>query len=60
VTPDTVRYLFWGYLAGFLLLGIWIGRLAVRLSALARRMDRLAPPGSRPEKPPSEAAPLSR
>jgi hypothetical protein len=44
MTPDTVNYLFWGYLAGFLLLAVWIGRLAVRLSALGKRMERLAPP----------------
>lgn len=39
--PDTLNYLFWGYLAGFVLLAFWIGRLAVRLGALERRLTRL-------------------
>ncbi len=47
-TPDTVRYLFWGYFAGFALLGLWIARLAVRLAALSRRVERLSPPDKLP------------
>lgn len=46
-TPDTVRYLFWAYFAGFALLGLWIGRLAVRVAALSRRLQRLASPDDR-------------
>lgn len=41
--PDTVGYLFWAYLAGFLIVALWVGRLAVRLSSLEKRLRRIAP-----------------
>lgn len=37
----TVDYLFYGYLAGFLLLGLFVLRLALRLGALEKRLARL-------------------
>ncbi len=39
--PETVGYLFWGYLAGFLLIGFWVARLATRLAGLEKRLSRL-------------------
>jgi CcmD family protein len=39
--PETVNYLFWAYAAGFLLVAVWVGRLAVRLASLEKRLSRL-------------------
>ena len=44
--PETINYMFGGFLAGFLLIAVWVGRLAFRLGALSRRMDRLNSPDS--------------
>ncbi len=44
---NTLSWMFWGYLAGFLLVAAWVARLAFRLRALERRLERLAPGGGR-------------
>jgi CcmD family protein len=36
-----MNFLFLGYLAGFLLIGAWVARLAVRLGTLEKRLSRL-------------------
>ncbi len=36
-----MNYLFFAYLAGFLLIAAWVARLAVRLGTLERRLSRL-------------------
>ncbi len=46
-SPDTVSYLFWAFLAGFVLVGAWVARLAVRLGSLEQRLSRLAGPKER-------------
>lgn len=38
----TLDYLFWGYLAGFLLIALYVVRLASRLGSLERRLGRLS------------------
>lgn len=36
--------MFWGYMAGFALIAVFVGLLAARLSALEKRLQRLDPP----------------
>ncbi len=45
---NTLSWMFWGYLAGFLLVAAWVARLALRLRAIERRLERLGP-GNRRE-----------
>ncbi|GEM_PF-4421858 len=44
---NTLSWMFWGFLSGFLLVAAWVARLAFRVRALERRLGRLAPDGSR-------------
>ncbi len=37
----TLAWMFWGYLAGFLLVAAWVARIAWRLAALERRLRQL-------------------
>ncbi|MBP7146770.1 MAG: CcmD family protein [Acidobacteria bacterium] len=44
----TTQYLFWGYLAGFVLVAAFVARLAFKLSNLERRLEQLQRERERP------------
>lgn len=37
----STTYMFWGYAAGFALIALFVARLVLKVSSLARRIDTL-------------------
>ena len=44
---STLNYMFWGYLAAFILIAGYVARLALRVRALEERSERLRGQGSK-------------